>query len=47
MMDKSDDEKYEELLKSMAFDRKVDRLSKVLEERRQEDIAWMEAAYNG
>ena len=33
------------LQRQIDFDRKVERLKKVREENRQEDIAWMEEAY--
>jgi hypothetical protein len=36
---------YDDLIKSMEFDRKVKKLQEMWEEQRQEDIAWMEAAY--
>ena len=40
-----EDDNYDELIKSMEFDKKVEKLSKMLEEQRQEFVAWMTAAY--
>lgn len=37
---------YDRLIESMEFDRKVKKLQEIWEEQRQEDIAWMQEAYD-
>ena len=40
------EDRYSKLIIQIEFERKVAKLSKMWEEQRQEDITWMQEAYN-